>query len=133
MKKIKSLFSKLKNLFIKISTKIHVSTLDLTLVIVVVLFIKFNMEMINLYKTFGSMPETYACAVVVALIGECGICGRIFTTKIKYKERKMDKELDDEFKKDHPDDPGSTPTDSENLVTEDHSESDPDNQHNAVG
>ena len=38
------------------------------------------------------MPETYACAVVAATIGECGICGWIRTNKDKQQDRKWQKE-----------------------------------------
>ena len=38
------------------------------------------------------MPETYACAVVAATIGECGICGWIRTNKDKKQDRKWQKE-----------------------------------------
>ena len=38
------------------------------------------------------MPETYACAVVAATIGECGICGWIRTNKDKKQDLKWQKE-----------------------------------------
>ena len=38
------------------------------------------------------MPESYACAVVAATIGECGICGWIRTNKDKKQDRKWQKE-----------------------------------------
>lgn len=38
------------------------------------------------------MPETYACAVVAATIGECGICGWIRTNKDKQQDRKWQKQ-----------------------------------------
>ena len=80
--------------------KKKIKSLDVILVIVLIMFIVFNIEMIQLYKMYGSMPEAYACAIIAALIGECGICGRIFTSKLKHNE----KELDIEFKKSHLDD-----------------------------
>ena len=43
-------------------------------------------------KACGSMPESYACAVVAATIGECGICGWIRTTKDKKLDRKWQKQ-----------------------------------------
>lgn len=39
-----------------------------------------------------AMPESYACAVVAATIGECGICGWIRTTKDKKLDRKWQKQ-----------------------------------------
>ena len=44
------------------------------------------------FREYGSMPETYACAVVAATIGECGICGWIRTNKDKRLDRKWQKE-----------------------------------------
>ena len=38
------------------------------------------------------MPETYACAVVAATSGECGICGWIRTNKDKQQDRKWQKQ-----------------------------------------
>ena len=55
-------------------------------------FIWFNWQMILLYRQCDSMPETYACAVVAATIGECGICGWIRTNKDKQQDRKWQKE-----------------------------------------
>lgn len=78
--------------------KKKLGSLNTSLIIVVILFIVFNQQMIELYKTYGTMPETYACAIVAALLGEAGLCGMIARTKIKYK----DKELDAQFKEDHP-------------------------------
>jgi hypothetical protein len=60
-----------------------IGTLNLILALVGVFFLWFNAQMITLYKTQGSLPETYACSVVAATIGECGICGWIKTTKEK--------------------------------------------------
>lgn len=55
-------------------------------------FIWFNWQMILLYRQCDSMPETYACAVVAATIGECGICGWIRTNKDKQQDRKWQKQ-----------------------------------------
>ena len=41
---------------------------------------------------FTLLSETYACAVVAATIGECGICGWIRTNKDKRLDRKWQKE-----------------------------------------
>lgn len=56
------------------------------------LFVWFNWQMILVFREYGSMPETYACAVVAATIGECGICGWIRTNKDKRLDRKWQKE-----------------------------------------
>ena len=77
----------------KIVTTIkRVGTLNLVLILVGAFFVWFNWQMILLYREYDSMPETYACAVVAATIGECGICGWIRTNKDKRQERKWEKE-----------------------------------------
>jgi hypothetical protein len=38
------------------------------------------------------IPESYACAVVAATIGECGICGWIRTNKDRRREHQWEKE-----------------------------------------
>lgn len=86
----KARIKKLKSLWGKIGT------LNVILVVVFILFLKFNAQMIEMYKTCGSIPETYAITVVGALIGECGICGWIRTTKDKQK-RHQDEELDTDW------------------------------------
>lgn len=86
---MKYLKEKLKKI---ISTLKKFGTLNLVLMFVGAFFIWFNWQMILLYKDCGSMPESYACAVVAATIGECGICGWIRTTKDKKLDRKWQKQ-----------------------------------------
>lgn len=69
-----------------------VGTLNVILVVVFILFLRFNAQMIEIYKLQGSIPETYAITVVGALIGECGICGWIRTTKDKRKHKEEEPE-----------------------------------------
>lgn len=75
-------------------------TLDVVLIFMFVFFMWFNGQMLAIYKSKGSMPETYACAVIAATIGECGICGWIRTTKDKKRdfeqERKLKKDMTDQ-------------------------------------
>ena len=85
-KKIKKIVSAIKK----------VGTLNLVLMFVGAFFIWFNWQMILLYRQCDSMPETYACAVVAATIGECGICGWIRTNKDKQQDRKWQKQDDKE-------------------------------------
>ena len=75
-----------------VSTIKKVGTLNLVLMFVGAFFIWFNWQMILLYRQCDSMPETYACAVVAATIGECGICGWIRTNKDKQQDRKWAEE-----------------------------------------
>lgn len=69
-----------------------IGTLNLVLILVGIFFLWFNHQMIQTYRMYGSIPETYACAVVAATIGECGICGWIRTTKDRKREREWEKE-----------------------------------------
>ena len=81
-KKIKKIVSAIKK----------VGTLNIVLMLVGAFFIWFNWQMILVFRECGSMPETYACAVVAATIGECGICGWIRTNKDKQQVRKWQKQ-----------------------------------------
>lgn len=62
------------------------------LILVGTFFVWFNWQMILTFRMYGGMPETYACAVVAATIGECGICGWIRTNKDKRQDREWQKE-----------------------------------------
>lgn len=77
---------KLKEFFGKIGT------LNLILIIVGAFFVWFNFQMLDIYRQYAAIPETYACAVIAATIGECGICGWIRTNKDRRQERKWEKE-----------------------------------------
>ena len=81
-------------------------TLNIILIIVFAFFILFHFQMLQLYKTFGSLPESYAIAVVGATIGEAGICGWIRTNKDRHRERQWEKEDEQERKRDPPEAPG---------------------------
>lgn len=81
-----SLISKLKRLINKIGT------LNIILFLVGTFFAWFNWQMICVFRECGAIPESYACAVVAATIGECGICGWIRTSKDKKLDRKWEKE-----------------------------------------
>lgn len=69
-----------------------IGTLNLVLILVGLFFLWFNWQMIQLFRMYGNLPETYACAVVGATIGEAGICGWIRTTKDRHQDRKWQKE-----------------------------------------
>lgn len=83
-------------------------TLNIILIIVFAFFIIFHLQMLQLYKTFGSLPESYAIAVVGATIGEAGICGWIRTNKDRHREREWEKEDERERKRDPPADAEET-------------------------
>lgn len=74
----------------KIISKI--GTLNLVLILVGGFFVWFNWQMLSIFRVYGAIPETYACAVIAATIGECGICGWIRTNKDRKRERDWEKE-----------------------------------------
>lgn len=69
-----------------------IGTLNLVLIVVCAFFVWFNWQLLDIYRTCGSIPETYACAVVAATIGECGICGWIRTNKDRKREHQWEQE-----------------------------------------
>lgn len=69
-----------------------IGTLNLILIIVGAFFIWFNWQMLEIFRQYASIPETYACAVIAATIGECGICGWIRTNKDRNREHKWEQE-----------------------------------------
>ena len=72
-----------------------IGTLNLVLILVGAFFVWFNWQMLITFREYGSIPETYACAV----IGECGICGWIRTNKDRSRERMWEKEDEKEAEK----------------------------------
>ena len=70
----------------------RIGTLNLVLILVGAFFVWFNWQMLELFRECSSIPETYACAVVAATIGECGICGWIRTNKDRRREHQWEQE-----------------------------------------
>ena len=56
------------------------------------LFVWFNWQMLEIFREYASIPESYACAVIAATIGECGICGWIRTNKDRRREHQWEQE-----------------------------------------
>lgn len=77
-------------------------TLNIVLLLVFGFFLFFNYQMLQLFRTYGTIPETYACAVVAATIGECGICGWIRTNKDRKREHDWQQEEEQQRRKDAP-------------------------------
>lgn len=69
-----------------------IGTLNLILILVGAFFLWFNWEMLKIFQEYGTIPETYACAVIAATIGECGICGWIRTNKDRKREHQWEQE-----------------------------------------
>lgn len=101
-----------------VSTIKKVGTLNVVLILVGAFFVWFNWQMILVFREYGSMPETYACAVVAATIGECGICGWIRTNKDKRQDRQWQKEDEKEsqMERDVPDINVGENTESEDEI-----------------
>ena len=70
----------------------RIGTLNRILILVGAFFVWFNWQMLVLFQQYGSIPETYACAVIAASIGECGICGWIRTNKDRKREHQWEQE-----------------------------------------
>lgn len=69
-----------------------IGTLNLVLVLVGAFFLWFNWQLLDIFRQCLSIPETYACAVVAATIGEAGICGWIRTNKDRKREHQWELE-----------------------------------------
>lgn len=69
-----------------------IGTLNLILILVGAFFVWFNWQLLEIFREYGNIPESYACAVVAATIGECGICGWIRTNKDRKREHQWEQE-----------------------------------------
>lgn len=74
-------------------------TLNLVLILVGAFFVWFNWQMLEIFREYACIPETYACAVVAATIGECGICGWIRTNKDRKREHEWEKDQEKKISK----------------------------------
>lgn len=64
-----------------------IGTMDIALIIVVIILIVFTIEMIYLFKSTNTIPDTLVNCVFGALTGELGVLGWIKTCKEKNKDR----------------------------------------------
>ena len=70
----------------------NIKVMDLILVIVGVSLLVFTIVMIQLFKVYGTVPDTLITCVYATLGGECGVMGWIKTTKDKQQDRKWAEE-----------------------------------------
>lgn len=63
-------------------------TLNIVLICVFVYMMYINWKMLSVFSQCGSAPESAWCALIAALLGECGICGWIKTSKEKHRSKK---------------------------------------------
>lgn len=88
----------MKKIVVKvIGTAKKIGTLNIILFIVGAFFVWFNWQMLCIFREYGAIPESYACAVIAATIGECGICGWIRTTKDKKQNKENNGNADDDI------------------------------------
>lgn len=66
--------------------------MNLILIIVGMTLLIFTVTMIDLFKTYGMIPDTLVSCVFAVLGGECGVMGWIKTNKDKHQDRKWQKE-----------------------------------------
>ncbi|EET60366.1 hypothetical protein BRYFOR_07562 [Marvinbryantia formatexigens DSM 14469] len=64
-----------------------IGTLNIVLICVFAYMIYINWKMLDIFLMCGSAPETAWCSLIAALLGECGICGWIKTSKEKHRNR----------------------------------------------
>lgn len=55
----------------------RLGTLNIVLICVFVYMMYINWKMLAVFSQCGSAPESAWCALIAALLGECGICGWI--------------------------------------------------------
>ena len=67
--------------------KKKIGTMDIFFFVVGISLLVFTVYMIELFKLYGSVPDTLVTCVFACLGGECGIMGWIKTTKDKRKDR----------------------------------------------
>lgn len=95
----------------------QLGTLNIVLICVFAYLVVINWQMLDVYRTYGSAPESAWCALIAALIGECGICGWIRTNKDKQQDRQYEKES---MARDAPGhNPGSVPVNENDPPEED--------------
>ena len=66
--------------------------MNIVLLISALLLAWFTVAMIQIFKTYGMIPDTLVNCVFMALAGEAGVMGWIKTSKEKYRDRRWQKE-----------------------------------------
>lgn len=67
-------------------------TMNLILVIIGITLLTFTIVIIDLFKNYGTIPDTLVTCVFAVLGGECGVMGWIKTNKDKNRDRKVELE-----------------------------------------
>lgn len=72
--------------------KKSIGVMNIVLIIVGISLFLFTLAMIQLFKEYGSVPDTLIGCVFAALGGECGIMGWIKTSKERKQEHNWEVE-----------------------------------------
>ncbi len=83
-------------------------TMNLILVIIAISALVFTVEMVQLFREYGSVPDTLITSFFMVIGGECGVMGWIKTSKERHRDRKN--ELEDRA---YYDKKGATPSHTE--------------------
>ena len=67
-------------------------TMNFILLVIGAMLLWFTVTMIDLFREYGSVPDTLVNCVFIALTGECGVMGWIKTSKVRHREREWMKE-----------------------------------------
>lgn len=67
-------------------------TMNFILLVIGAMLFWFTVTMIDLFREYGSVPDTLVNCVFIALTGECGVMGWIKTSKVRHQEREWLKE-----------------------------------------
>lgn len=70
----------------------RVKTMDVILVVIAVALLAFTIEMIQIFRETGMIPDTLVACVFAALSGECGAMAWIKNVKERNRDRKWEKE-----------------------------------------
>ena len=70
----------------------RVGTMNLILFLLGAALVWFTVTMIDLFKTYGSVPDTLINCVFLICGGECGVMGWIKTTKERFRDRQYELE-----------------------------------------
>ncbi len=73
----------------------QIRTMDVILVVVGIALTAFTLEMIEIYKETGMIPDTLCTCVFAALGGECGAMAYIKSAKERRQDRKWIREDQD--------------------------------------
>lgn len=66
--------------------------MNLILVIIAISVLVFTVEMVQLFRDYGAVPDTLITSFFMVIGGECGVMGWIKTSKERYRDRKNELE-----------------------------------------